>query len=486
MTTEAPPHPSGTAGTTTAAPMIWRRACVACTKAKRQCSKQVPACRRCAAKRIPCAYPPPRHYIESEAPPSASVISSGDDASMPPLDSEVTLATEQLTSPILTAETTTTAVLTPGEEQGVALGGADPDSLLDPSPAADLSMVIANIPAATGGLEVDWFLVQGSFVPDHVAPEEILLDLRANQMVDQLLHLVDTVRKWLKEWVTDGHSPLHHRQLYHTKMPRCVQDAYSTMALYFLARGSANQNTIFQLVDDRVNQLFEDQMREDLSFTAGAGSQARDLFSRLSRVQALIAYQIVRLFDGDIRMRARAEADIPTLTAWTKDMWAQTRRSVSPTLGGDASTSPLNQSIPFDGIISLDEAVVTWKLWILTESIRRTWLASNLMMEVYHYIKHGWSKCPGSIAFTMRKGLWEAETAYDWFAHQRRQDALFVPIFEHPAMMDAVGPSQVDEFGHAILGTVWGMERIARWHGDSMGGSLGSPLAERGTNIVGA
>ncbi|KAK8045857.1 hypothetical protein PG996_013921 [Apiospora saccharicola] len=444
MTTQAPPHPSGTAGTT-AAPMIWRRACVACTKAKRRCTKQVPACRRCAAKHIPCAYPPPRHVIEAETPPSASVITSSDDASMP----------------------------------------LDPDYILDPSPAADHSLVIANIPAATGGL-VDWFLAQGSFVPDHVAPDEILLDRRTNQMVDQLLHLVDMVKKWLQEWVTDGHSPLHHRQLYHTKMPRCVQDAYSTMALYFLALGSANRNGIFQLVDDRVDQMFEDQMREDLSSTAGAGSEARDLFGRLSRVQALVAYQIVRLFDGDIRMRARAEADMPTLTAWTMDLWARTRRSVSPTLGGDASTSPLNQSIPFDGVISLDGAVVTWKLWILTESIRRTWLASNLMMQVYHYIKHGWFQCAGSIAFTMREGLWEAETAYDWFAHQTRQDALFVPIFEHPAMMEAVGPGQVDEFGHAILGTVWGVERIARWHGDSINGSLGSPLAERGNGIVSA
>lgn len=345
-------------------------------------------------------------------------------------------------------------------------------------------MVVANIPQASpSGPEADWFLSQSSFVPETIAPEEILLGLPTNQMVDQMLHIVEIVKKWLKEWVTDGHSPMHHRQLYHMKMPRCVQDAYSTMALYFLARGSAKQNSIFQLVDDRVTQLFEDQMREDLSPIAGAGSQTRDLFRRLSRVQALVAYQAVRLFDGDVRMRARAEADIPTLTAWTKDMWAQTRRSVSPTPGGDASTSPLNQSIPFDGIISLDESVVTWKLWILTESLRRTWLVSNLMMEVYHYIKHGWSQCPGSIAFTMRVGLWEAETAYAWFAHQRTQDVLFVPICEQPEMMERVGPGQVDEFGHALLGMTWGLERMAQWHGDSMGGSLVNPLAERG-NIL--
>ncbi|KAK7999029.1 hypothetical protein PG991_014704 [Apiospora marii] len=479
MASEAPLQPSGSAGAD--APMIWRRACVACTKAKRQCTKQVPSCRRCAAKRIPCAYPPPRPNLELEAP----AASAATDTSML-LDFEVTnLDIEQL-SGIVELPTMTTAspkgheAVSADAVAGAGADGPDLGSAVDSS-SADQSMVVANIPAAADGPEVDWFLAQSSFVHEKTAPDGILLDLPTNHMVDQMLHLVDTVKKWLREWVTDGHSPLHHRQLYHNKMPRCVQDAYSTMALYFLARGSANQNSIFQLVDDRVTQLFEDQLREDLSSSsAGSGSQARDLFSRLSRVQALVAYQMVRLFDGDIRMRARAEADIPTLTAWTRDLWTQTRRSVAPTPGGDASTSPLNQSIPFDGIVSLDAAVVTWKLWILTESIRRTWLVANLMMEVYHYIKHGWSKCPGSIAFTMRAGLWGAETAWAWSAGQRRRgDALFVPIFEQLRMMDTVRPSQVDEFGHALLGMTWGLERMARWHGDGMGGRLGSPLARR-------
>lgn len=474
MTTEAPPQSSSSSGAagTTGAPVIWRRACVACTKAKRQCTKQVPSCRRCASKRIPCAYPPPRRSIEPGTPPTAPVFP---DASTL-LECEVTLAIEQLSADV--AEPTTGS---PGDTEA-ASGGAGASDLVgpivDPSAAESCLMV-----AHGGGPEVDWFLAQSSFVPDTVAPDDFLLDLPTSVMVEQLLHLADMVKKWLKEWVTDGHSPLHHRQLYHARMPRCVQDAYGTLALYFLARGPANQNSIFQLVDDRVAQLLEDQRREDLAASAGAGSPARDLFARLARVQALAAYQTVRLFDGDIQMRARAEADTATLAAWTKDLWAQTRRAAAPTPGGDASTSPLRQSVPFDGLVSLDAALVAWKLWILTESVRRTWLAANLTMEVYHYLKHGWSKCPGSVAFTMRAGLWEAETAYAWSAHQRRQDVLFVGLFEQPRMMESVRPSQVDEFGHVVLGIVWGLERMARWHADEMGGRLNSPWAERGNFV---
>ncbi|KAK8063038.1 hypothetical protein PG997_015135 [Apiospora hydei] len=450
MAQATPPQSSEEA---TATPIIWRRACVACTKAKRQCTKQVPSCRRCTGRRIPCAYPPARPAVETQVPAAAS---SSDDITSATLDSGAMLVIEQCRADA-SALATTTSIASPREQSTPDDTPLDtPDTL--PRPAADQSMIVANIPANTSERETDWFLAQQSFVPETTVPEEFLLDLPTNLMVDQILHFVDLIKKWLKEW-----------------------DAYGTLALYFLGKNASNQNGIFQIIDDRVTQLFEDQTRNDeLLLSAGSScSQTRDLFGRLSRVQALVAYQIVRLFDGDIRMRARAEADLPMQTAWTKDLWAQTRKSVSPAAPGcDASTSPLNQSIPFDGLVSLDGAVVAWKLWILTESIRRTWLASNLVMELYHYVKHGWSRCPGSIPFTMRAGLWDAGTAAGWFGMQRKQDALFVHIFQHPEMMESVSPEQVDEFGHAILGITWGLEKTARWH-DRMGESLGNPLAER-------
>ncbi|KAK7959045.1 uncharacterized protein PG986_003899 [Apiospora aurea] len=459
MAQTTPPQSSEAA---TATPIIWRRACVACTRAKRQCTKQVPSCRRCTGRRIPCAYPPARPALETQVPAAAS---SSDDIPSATLGSGAMLVIEQCRAEA-SALAATTSIASPTEQSAPAGTPLNtPDAL--PRPAADQSMIVANIPANTGEREADWFLAQQSFVPETTVPEEFLLDLPTNLMVDQMLHFVDLMKKWLKEWVTVGHSPLHHRQLYHHKMPRC---------------NASNQNAIFQIIDDRVTQLFDDQTRDhELPLSAGSssGSQTRDLFGRLSRVQALVAYQILRLFDGDIRMRARAEADFAVQTAWTKDLWAQTCQSVSPAAPGcDASTSPLNQSIPFDGLVSLDGAVVAWKLWILTESIRRTWLVSNLVMELYHYIKHGWSQCPGSISFTMRAGLWWAGTAAGWFAAQRRQDALFVHIFQQPEMMESVSPEQVDEFGHAILGITWGLEKTARWH-DRMGQTLGNPLAER-------
>ncbi|KAK8036323.1 hypothetical protein PG993_008937 [Apiospora rasikravindrae] len=469
---QATPPQSSEPGTAT--PIIWRRACVACTKAKRHCTKQVPSCRRCTGRRIPCSYPPARPALEAQVP----ATSSSDYMAHATLDPGAALVLEQCRADA-SALATTTNIASPTEQ--AAPNEADLDTPNTLPRSASQSMIVANIPPNTGEREADWFLAQQSFLPERTVPEEFLLDLPTNLRVDQILHFVDLMKKWLKEWVTNGHSPLHHRQLYHNRMPRCVQDAYGTMALYFLAKSPSNQNGIFQLIDDRVTQLFEDQMQNDeLLQSAGSScSQTRDLFGRLSRVQALVAYQIVRLFDGDIRMRARAEADLPMQTAWTKDLWVQTRNSIAPAPGGDASTSPLNQSIPFDGLVSLDEAVVTWKLWILTESIRRTWLASNLVMELYHYIKHGWSQCPGSIPFTMRAGLWEAGTAAAWFVTQRKQDALFVHIFRQPEMMESVSPGQVDEFGHAVLGITWGLERMARWH-DRMGENLGNnSLAER-------
>ncbi|KAK8116984.1 uncharacterized protein PG998_005265 [Apiospora kogelbergensis] len=446
---------------------IWRRACVACTKTKRQCTKQVPSCRRCSVRGIPCAYPPPRDAAQSQVQSHPS--SANDTSPMLSDDPDAPRIAEQLAA---------SATAPPNLE--------DLDSSDFQPQSTSYGTAITNTLTNTGASGVDWFLAPNSFVSEITVTDTLLRDIQVDTSVDQMHHLIDLVKKWLKQWATGGHSSLFHRQLYRAHMPRCVQDAYSAMALYFVARNPANQDSIFHLLDDRVTQLLEDQMSAEL-LPAGLdpGSQARELFGKLSRVQSLLAYQTVRLFDGDIRMRARAEAVIPTLSAWTKDLWAQTRRSASPAPGWDASTptSPLRQSLPFDGLITLNESVVTWKLWILVESIRRTWLISKLVIEIYHYLKHGWSQCPGVIPMTLSAELWSAETAYAWSCAQKQPEhdgcgALFVPLHQQLDMMQSTDPGKVDELGRVVLGLIWGLERMAKWN-NRMGGSNGTSNAER-------
>ncbi|KAH7317185.1 hypothetical protein B0I35DRAFT_434696 [Stachybotrys elegans] len=57
-----------------ASPAVWRRACTACTGAKRKCSKEIPSCRRCDQRGLQCLYPPAR------------ALPSDSDASLQPSD----------------------------------------------------------------------------------------------------------------------------------------------------------------------------------------------------------------------------------------------------------------------------------------------------------------------------------------------------------------------------------------------------------------
>jgi hypothetical protein len=52
-------------------------------------------------------------------------------------------------------------------------------------------------------------------------------------------------------------------------------------------------------------------------------STSTDLLSKrekLGRTQSMLLYQIIRLFDGDIMLRAQAQKDIPLLLAWIDDL----------------------------------------------------------------------------------------------------------------------------------------------------------------------
>ena len=85
-------------------------------------------------------------------------------------------------------------------------------------------------------------------------------------------------------------------------------------------------------------------------------------------VQALVIYQIIRLFDGDIRQRANAERQFPLLDAWTCRL-----RSLANNLMSDNS-------------------VAHWSLyqrWIFIESARRTVMMSVMVQAIYTVVKEG-------------------------------------------------------------------------------------------------
>ncbi|RYP21575.1 hypothetical protein DL765_002211 [Monosporascus sp. GIB2] len=294
-----------------------------------------------------------------------------------------------------------------------------------------------------------WFLFPESWIADHSLPP----DSPSSYVETTLDCFIDYVQKWHRQWVTEGQSPLHHHRLYRyfKKMPRCVQDAYTAMTMY-VAKNSKTEDLARQIIDDRVTQLLQEQAIE-----SSLGSPL-DLFAHLSRVHALLTYQLIRLFDGDIRMRAQAEALIPTLHLWAKEMWEEAKR-----------TSAEGRSFLSWDEFGSDISTATWRTWIVVESVRRTWITACYMQNTYMHLKQEWSECPGRIAFTMRKGLWDLQSAYAWSRACESHSALFLLPSQSEKAFTETLPSDVDDFSHAVLTITLGLERMERWRGDMTG-----------------
>lgn len=105
----------------------------------------------------------------------------------------------------------------------------------------------------------------------------------------------------------DNRTIFLHPDLYKNSMPTSMINAFSTSVLYS-NRTPATQATVFRILSKNVADLLSEMDLASVQLTR---------LEQLGRVQALVLYQTMRVFDGDIRQRANAEKAMPVLEAWT-------------------------------------------------------------------------------------------------------------------------------------------------------------------------
>lgn len=99
-----------------------------------------------------------------------------------------------------------------------------------------------------------------------------------------------------------------HFASYQETLPIAYQDVLSICALH-IQRSPRNKTVVFRMLDDRVKTLL-----------AQAKTSFCSVEDRLLQLQAMLLYQFMRLFDGDIRQRANAERDFEPLEAWAIEL----------------------------------------------------------------------------------------------------------------------------------------------------------------------
>jgi hypothetical protein len=302
-----------------------------------------------------------------------------------------------------------------------------------------------------GGSQLEsWFASPETWTID-AAPESLTSNPGRFTLVE-LQQLLKKVVHWLKEWIEHGSNPFIHQQLYRHRLPQSIQDAYLSLSAYF-GKNISNEHLIFRIIEDRVTRLVAD------------GVPSSDFFDALeyfARVQALLVYQCIGLYDGNIRLRHLAEQHIPVLEFWMVDLLQQISRNpdCSESLFNPPQRQPSQMSPPVTHIPSED---LLWYTYIITESVRRTWLVTAGVQGLYNLIQCGKGSCMGGTIFTSRSGFWEAKSAVAWEKRCCDVYAGLVRLTEVDKMFALVPRKEICDFAKVVLQCTYGREQVERW-----------------------
>jgi hypothetical protein len=170
---------------------------------------------------------------------------------------------------------------------------------------------------------------------------------------EQVDFTVSQLQSCITQLVQGYKTPFIHFSSYQSSLPHHYQDLLGVVAMY-LQNGPSNQALTFSMLDRSVARLVD-------------SSCCWNSEELLLATQALLCYQIIRLFDGDIRQRANAERQLPLLEAWASCLQKLTE-------GQD--NTPLSHKSSHER-------------WVVFESARRTVVVTAMLKAVYFLLKDG-------------------------------------------------------------------------------------------------
>jgi hypothetical protein len=265
----------------------------------------------------------------------------------------------------------------------------------------------------------------------------------------------ENVWDWLHKWIETGGNQFIHPQLYFdTGLPQCLQDAWATLTAYF-SKTAQNTHIVMGILEQRMNHLV-------CASTSLMTTPTLQSIDYLARTQALFIYHYLCLYDGSIRQRALAEKNMLILLTWCQQLWQ------SATF--DAYLESVTQETPEDNLPGHSDQGVAmrhWKAWILTESVRRTWLVCTSTLAAYFRQRDGFNQCIGEIRFTASKGLWEATSLAMWARLASTKDPLFVHSLHVDELLSTARYSDVGDFTTTFMTLLMGTEKVRSWAASS-------------------
>ncbi|KXH32605.1 hypothetical protein CSIM01_07970 [Colletotrichum simmondsii] len=425
-----------------------QKSCFACVEAKRRCDQSLPACSRCLDKEVICTYPTVRR--SRQAPISSHVSSrlgTGWDieASWPGsgIDNIGVVLDEALFAP----------VSAPGPAANIAATTMTTTSSSSTSSAA-ISQITSDgasgpdVPNAEG---LNWFLQSTSWTIDYQREAPVSIPPAA-----VFTNFIRGLQSWLVRFLHKGCNPFIHRHLYsETTMPQCIQDAYAAIAIAQTITPD-NEHVVDAVSSNYIMTLLAANSADEAPFLPILSTR-----QHLARTQALLIHLLLCLFSPSIPRRSKAENLIDTLRLWARQLWesAALDATTSPVFPNFLSTTSCTQTVETDVVTSLYQA------FILSESVRRTFLLTSMATGVYTSLKETWTHdCAGDVCITLRGELWEASSPARWEAAARREDPLFLHSLKGQSLVArGIRAAEVDEFARLMFTLLWGLEKVDQW-----------------------
>jgi hypothetical protein len=309
-----------------------------------------------------------------------------------------------------------------------------------------------NHPFNFGSMPADESMFLDSTECTFTAMQPVALGLNGAQAISTDLRLqarVDFVAKRLaiipRIFAEQGQTMFIHRMQFQRIYPSALQDAMSACALYCM-KSVATQALVIQNIAQKCQQLI-----------ASIDIQVASQLDLLAALQALIIYQTIRLFDGDIRLRACAETDVATMILWAGQLRASMYDADNARLAASGLTDTSD--------ITIDRGS-EWQSWLVDESIRRTVITAFMLKGVYSFLKLG-HDTPVEIRvyFTAQAALWGAQSDVGWRRAQEEKERLEIWVTHWEEAMTKTTPADLEELGVLVMAMLWGLDTTRIWLG---------------------
>ncbi|KAJ4396150.1 hypothetical protein N0V93_000368 [Gnomoniopsis smithogilvyi] len=333
-----------------------------------------------------------------------------------------------------------------------------PESAFETIPEWPLVMTLPNLPLpdelyhdqqlfpAPSMTSVASIEVTSTFPANHTGYFD--METISAQLDSNLSYAVEKIKSAPSTMLQELQAPWCHTTLYKDELPRSMQDALSACALY-ASKNSVNSSIIMRCIDAKVNDLL-------------ASHVPADFLPALARVQALLLYQIIRFFDGDMLARSSADTTFLELRSSAQALsthitWNPNTLLDAPTASGEATLFPLQAS----------QAI--WKRWVLQESARRTFLIACFFVRVWRLLTGRQMRTcfhdPPLLdqSWTLSAKMWQARDAVEFAAAWKERNHYIVKrgaILS--TLLDANG-EDIEVFGKMLLTVSMGVEEARAW-----------------------